>query len=205
MRRILLGAAAAGLATFSLATGVRAQGVGDPPAYGGFGGPYVQAPSLYYPYPGVIESRFGTFFTAPIIPGVPESRIEAATIDATNAAHVAEAEAEGVAPAAADAQAPDARRPGAAAKADDKARKPVRTYARGYNRPPAPFRRALPRGDLSSLNVAPEGIPTYSPDSRYQTYGQAYGMGPYGTNFYSGYWHGYAPMNYYPAPIDPEP
>jgi hypothetical protein len=144
----------------------------------------------------VIESRFGTFFTVPVVPGVPESRIEAATVDATNAA-------QGVAPDPAAALAPDAKDARAAVGAN---RRPTRTYARGYSRPPAPFRRALPRGNLADLNGAPEGgIPGYTPESRYQTYGQAYGMGPYGTNYYSGYWHGYAPMNYYPAPVYPTP
>lgn len=195
MRRSLLGVAAC-LATFAVST-ARAQDFGDFPAYGGFGGTYVQAPSLYYPYPGIVESRFGTFFSTPIIPGVPESRLEAATIEATNAAH-AGIEADQVAPAAAEAE------KNAVGKAAT--RKATRTYARGYNRPPAPFRRVLPRGDLADLNLPAQGIvPAYTPDSRYQTYGQSYGMGPYGTNHYSGYWHGYAPMNYYPTPIYPEP
>ncbi|WP_165250684.1 hypothetical protein [Paludisphaera soli] len=194
MRRNLLGVTAC-LATIAAAS-ASAQDVGEPAAYGGFGGAYVQAPSLYYPYPGVIESRFGTFFTVPVVPGVPESHIEAATIDATNAAH-----AGAVDPAA--ALAPEAKDAPAAVGAN---RKPTRTYARGYSRPPAPFRRALPRGNLADLNLAPEGgIPAYTPESRYQTYGQAYGLGPYGTNYYSGYWHGYAPMNYYPAPVYPVP
>ena len=196
MRRQLFGfAAAACLATAS--GSAFAQGVNPPQGYGGFGGQYVQAPSLYYPYPGVIESRFGTYFSTPIIPGVPETAIEAATINAANAARQGiDLRAEAAARDAADAAKGErnvVRKDGS-----------TRTYARGYNRPPAPFRRALPRGDLGDINsgFTPS---TYSPAARMQTYGQAYGMGPYGTNYYSGYWHGYAPMQYYPAPIFPVP
>ncbi|MDG3006805.1 hypothetical protein [Paludisphaera mucosa] len=204
MRRTLLGVAAC----FLIVPGSSslAQGVGEAPAYGGFGGQYVQAPSLYYPYPGIIESRFGTYFSVPVMAETAETPIEAATIDATNAAQLG-IEADAVDPKDVDvAKAKDAAKAKAApvaAKAALKARvarKPAKVYARGYDREPAPFRRVLPRGNLDDLNNAPAGIPTYSPYARYQAYGQAYGMGPYGSNFYSNYWHGYAPASDYAAP-----
>lgn len=54
--------------------------------------------------------------------------------------------------------------------------------------PPAPYGTPLPQGRLYG-----QGMPTpplYAPSSRYQAYGAAYGMGPYGSNYYSGFWHG---------------
>ncbi|WP_165073444.1 hypothetical protein [Paludisphaera rhizosphaerae] len=199
MRRQLIGAAA--LLITVPASSAWAQ------EYGGFGGEYVQAPTLYYPFPGVIESRFGTFFSAPVIPPiVAETPVEAATIDAANAAHegvhpVQKAQADANAKAdedGADKPAGKTVEPASARRAA-RNKKPQRTYARGYEQAPAPFSRELPRGSLTDLNQLPAGVPTYSPFARYQTYGQAYGMGPYGSNYYSQYWHGYAPMNGYPA------
>lgn len=199
MRRRLLGAAV--LLMGVPAATASAQAVGEPSGYGGFGGEYVQSPSLYYPYPGVIESRFGTYFTTPVIPpNYTETPVEAATIDAANAAHegvppIRKAQADADAKADEDGADRPAVDPSAAKNAARK--KPQRTYARGYKQAPEPFRRELPRGSLADLNQAPAGVPTYSPFARYQTYGQAYGMGPYGSNYYSQYWHGYAPMEGY--------
>lgn len=204
MRRRRLGLAACSMI---LAGTASAQGVDMPSGYGGFGGQYVQAPSLYYPYPGVIESRFGTYFTTPIIPPLgADSLVEAATIDAANAAHegidpVAKAKADADARAQADAEAAAPLRR-AAARTN---RRAPRTTLRNANNPPAPYRRALPRGNFEDLNNVPAGVPVYSPYARYQTYGQAYGMGPYGSNQYSGWWKAYAPMDVFNGPAEPLP
>ena len=209
MRRQQLGAAAIGFCLMTISvSSTRAQAVGEPSGYGGFGGEYVQAPSLYYPFPGVIESRFGTYFTVPVVPPMTvESPVEAATIDATNAAHrgvhpVDKAKADADAKAEEDGADKATVDPSEAKKAARK--RPQRTYARGYQNAPAPYRRELPRGSLADLNQLPAGVPAYSPYARYQTYGQAYGMGPYGSNSYSQYWHGYAPMDGY-SPAAPLP
>lgn len=193
MRRRLLGATCLVLASAAPAL---AQDVDQPEGYGGFGGQYVQAPSLYYPYPGIIESRFGTYFNVPVIPGTVETDVEAASIHTTNAAY------DGVHPvekakADADAVADEvgANKTKAAAEPRRKNAKPSRAYARGYDRTPAPFNRELPRGNLADFNNLPAGVPTYTPYARYQTYGQSYAMGPYGSNFYSGWWKGYTPMD----------
>lgn len=201
MRRQLLGAAAclSLMTTAFPASPARAQG------YGGFGGEYVQTPSLYYPYPGVIESRFGTYFSVPVVPPIfAETPVEAATINAANAAHegvlpVQKAQADADARAAQDGADRAAVDPALTRKATR--RKTQRTYARGYEAPPAPYRRELPRGSLADLNQLPAGVPAYSPFARHQAYGQAYGMGPYGTNYYSNNWHGYASMEGYPAAV----
>lgn len=189
------------------ATTASAQGVGGPSGYGGFGGQYVQAPSLYYPFPGAIESRFGNYFSVPIVPPLGADTImEAASIDAANAAHegidpVVKAKADAEARAEADAAAV-ARAPKAAARTNRRAPRATLRYA---NDPPAPYRRALPRGNFDELNNMPAGVPTYSPYARYQTYGQAYGMGPYGSNTYSGWWKGYTPMDVFTGPAAPIP
>lgn len=202
-----LGAACLGLSTFAAAE-ARAQMFDVPSGYGGFGGQYSQAPSLYYPYPGVIESRFGTYFTVPVVPGVIETPIEGATIDAANAAQagiapgdLAKADAE--AKAVADQAEAAARRPPVNAGRARREARTQRAYAQGRDQTPAPFRRPLPRGSFEPMNNIPAGLPMYSPYARYQSYGQAYGMGPYGSNYYSGYWHGYAPMQGYPAGPNP--
>ncbi|APW61046.1 hypothetical protein [Paludisphaera borealis] len=64
-----------------------------------------------------------------------------------------------------------------------------RTYTRGYNAGPAPYRTPLPQTRLYGEGgmMAPNA---YSPYNRQQTYGEAYGLGPYGTNYYSEYYQG---------------
>ena len=70
------------------------------------------------------------------------------------------------------------------ARAGLRSRNTPQTYARG----PAPYRTALP---TTRLYGAGGFMPsTYTPYNRAQAYGEAYGMGPYGSNYYSGYWHG---------------
>jgi hypothetical protein len=65
-------------------------------------------------------------------------------------------------------------------------RRRVYTQASGG---PAYYRNALPQtriyGDGSIM--APNG---YSPANRQQTYGEGYGLGAYGTNYYSNYYQG---------------
>ncbi len=200
MRRLALAAAC----LIGSAATVSAQEAWGPSAYGGFGGQYAQTPSLYYPFPGVIESRFGTYFSAPVVPPLgADTIVEAASIDAVNAAHegidpVAKAKADADARANADERAAGGRRK----TASRAGRRGPGTTLRNSNSPPPPFRRALPRGDYQALNDRPAGVPTYTPFARHQTYGQAYGMGPYGSNFYAGWWHGYAPSNSVVAPDD---
>lgn len=65
----------------------------------------------------------------------------------------------------------------------------TRVYNRGYNQAPAPYRRALPRGQA----ILPNGLPPsgFVPPLRTQTYGWGYGVGPYGTNYYSGMYKGF--------------
>jgi hypothetical protein len=53
---------------------------------------------------------------------------------------------------------------------------------------PAPYGTPLPQGRLNGAGMPTP--PLYAPYTRYQTYGAAYGMGPYGSNYYSGFWHG---------------
>jgi len=63
-------------------------------------------------------------------------------------------------------------------------------YTRGYDQAPAPYRRALPRGQA----FLPNGLPPsgYTPLLRDQTQGGwSYGVGPYGTNYYSGMYKGW--------------
>jgi hypothetical protein len=63
-------------------------------------------------------------------------------------------------------------------------------YTRGYSQPPAPYSTALPQGQLywpGSFMA-----PSYTPYSRYQSYGNGYGRGPYGSGFYSGYYKGFS-------------
>jgi hypothetical protein len=134
---------------------------------------------------------------------VVESPVEAASIDAANAAQA------GIAPTARARMEADARAEADAADQAPRAaarnhRRGSRTAIRNANRPPAPYRRALPRGNFENFNDLPAGVPAYSPYARQQTYGQAYGMGPYGSNFYSGWWKGYTP-ELYPAPVVPLP
>jgi hypothetical protein len=66
---------------------------------------------------------------------------------------------------------------------------PNRTYSRGYNLAPAPYATELPVGQLywPGAYLAP----SFTPDSRYQTFGSGYRRSPYGSNFYGGYWKGW--------------
>ncbi|MGO9809931.1 MAG: hypothetical protein ACLP53_03955 [Isosphaeraceae bacterium] len=65
----------------------------------------------------------------------------------------------------------------------------TRTYSRGYSQAPAPYATQLPQGQLywpdSTL------APGYVPFSRYASSGSGYGRGPYGSNFYGGYYKGF--------------
>jgi hypothetical protein len=68
--------------------------------------------------------------------------------------------------------------------------RPMSVYSRGYGRAPAPYATQLPQGQLYwPGNYA---APGYMPLSRYQTYGAGYGVSPYGSNFYGGYYQGHA-------------
>ena len=60
---------------------------------------------------------------------------------------------------------------------------------RTYSQAPAPYATQLPQGQLywSDSFVTPN----YAPLSRYQSYGSGYGRGPYGSNFYTGYYQGF--------------
>lgn len=80
-------------------------------------------------------------------------------------------------------------RPAIGATARGRNVRATRTYSRGYSQGPAPYATQLPVGQLywPGSYVAPN----YTPFSRYQNYGSGYGRGPYGSNFYGGYYHGY--------------
>ena len=70
---------------------------------------------------------------------------------------------------------------------------PAAPRAKGRNgrkiaQPPAPYGTPLPRGRLYGAGMPTP--PLYAPFNRHQSYGAAYGLGPYGSNYYSGYWHG---------------
>jgi hypothetical protein len=65
----------------------------------------------------------------------------------------------------------------------------TRTYSRGYSQPPAPYATQLPQGQL--YWPGSYMTPNYVPFSRYQSYGSGYGRGPYGSNFYGGYYKGF--------------
>jgi hypothetical protein len=67
--------------------------------------------------------------------------------------------------------------------------RPMRVYSRGYSQVPAPYATQLPTGQL--YWPGSYMTPGYVPFSRYQSYGSGYGRGPYGSNFYGGYYHGY--------------
>jgi hypothetical protein len=69
----------------------------------------------------------------------------------------------------------------------------VRTYSRGYSAPPAPYATQLPTGQLywpGSFMA-----PAYTPFSRFQSYGSGYGVSPYGSSFYGGYYKGFPLAN----------
>jgi hypothetical protein len=66
----------------------------------------------------------------------------------------------------------------------------ARQYTRGYSQPPAPYATPLSQGQIywPGSFVAP----SFTPNSRYQSYGSGYGRGPYGSGFYSGYYKGFS-------------
>ena len=80
-------------------------------------------------------------------------------------------------------------RPAQAAKARGRAARGTRVYSRGYNQAPAPYATQLPRGQLVWPGSAL--APGYTPASRYQSYGNGYGVSPYGSNFWGGYYKGF--------------
>ena len=65
----------------------------------------------------------------------------------------------------------------------------ARVYNRGYNQAPAPYATQLPRGQLAWPGSAM--APGYTPFSRYRSYGSGYGVSPYGSNFWGGYYKGF--------------
>jgi hypothetical protein len=72
----------------------------------------------------------------------------------------------------------------------------VRTYTRGYSGysvAPAPYATQLPQGHLywPGSFMAPD----YTPYSRFQPYGSGYGVSPYGSSFYGGYYQGHPLAN----------
>jgi len=76
-------------------------------------------------------------------------------------------------------------RPAAAARVRGRNHRATRTSSQ----PPAPYATQLPQGQL----YWPDSYmtPNYTPVSRYQSYGSGYGRGPYGSNFYTGYYQGF--------------
>jgi hypothetical protein len=77
-----------------------------------------------------------------------------------------------------------------ARRAKLRAGRAARQYTRGYSQPPAPYATPLSQGQI----YWPGSImaPSYTPNSRYQSYGSGYGRGPYGSGFYSGYYKGFS-------------
>lgn len=65
----------------------------------------------------------------------------------------------------------------------------ARVYSRGYQAP-APYATQLPQGQL--YWPGSYMAPGYTPFSRYQTYGQGYVQSPYGSNYWGGYYKGFA-------------
>jgi len=80
-------------------------------------------------------------------------------------------------------------RPAAAARVRGRVVRGARVYSRGYSQAPAPFATQLPVGQLQW----PGSVlaPGYTPFSRYQSYGSGYGVSPYGSNFWGGYYKGF--------------
>jgi hypothetical protein len=76
-----------------------------------------------------------------------------------------------------------------AARIRGRAVRNARVYSRGYSQPPAPYATQLPRGQLDWPGSVM--APGYTPYSRYQTYGSGYGVSPYGSNFWGGYYKGF--------------
>lgn len=65
----------------------------------------------------------------------------------------------------------------------------TQVYTRGYNQPPAPYRRGLRRGRAIMPNGAPPAV-YMIPSREMTTRGWGYGIGPYGTDYYSGMYKG---------------
>jgi len=70
-----------------------------------------------------------------------------------------------------------------------------RVNARFYGRAPAPYGTPLP---MSRLYGDGATAPLYAPFNRHQAYGQGYELGPYGSNYYSEFWHGQPTYGIYP-------
>jgi len=64
----------------------------------------------------------------------------------------------------------------------------TQVYTRGYTQGPAPFRRGLRRGRAVMPNGAPPAV--YMIPREMTTRGWGYGIGPYGTDYYSGMYQG---------------
>jgi hypothetical protein len=78
--------------------------------------------------------------------------------------------------------------PGRVARATRTGRSFSRVVSRPYNRAVVQPATSLPTGSLSWLGVA--SVPLYSPAQRYATYGEGYGVSPYGTVDYSASYKG---------------
>ncbi len=76
-------------------------------------------------------------------------------------------------------------RPAAAPRVRGRNHRATRTSSQ----PPAPYETQLPQGQLYWPDTYM--TPNYAPLSRYQSYGSGYGRGPYGSNFYTGYYQGF--------------
>jgi hypothetical protein len=80
-------------------------------------------------------------------------------------------------------------RPAPAPRVRGRAAKSPRVYSRGYNQAPAPYATQLPVGQLQWQD--PVMTPGYTPFSRFGSYGSGYGVSPYGSNFWGGYYKGF--------------
>jgi hypothetical protein len=80
-------------------------------------------------------------------------------------------------------------RPAAAARARRRIPRGARANNQGPSVPPAPYDTALPVGQLYWPDSA--ATPAYAPSSRYDSLESGYGRGPYGSNFYGGYYKGF--------------
>ena len=80
-------------------------------------------------------------------------------------------------------------RPAAAARVRGRVARGTRVYSRGYSQAPSPYATQLPVGQLGWQGSVM--APGYTPFSRYQTYGSGYGISPYGSNFWGGYYKGF--------------
>jgi len=80
-------------------------------------------------------------------------------------------------------------RPAPAARARGRAVRSPRVYSRGYSQAPAPYATQLPRGQLEWPGSFM--APGYTPYSRFESYGSGYGVSPYGSNYWGGYYKGF--------------